>query len=270
VEEAQHLGAETLVIPRRQFNHGSTREAARRVLGTDVVVMVTPDAYARDENVLEQLVAPILARRASVAYARQVAPQDGTIFETALRRFNYPAESHVRGIEDSERFGSYMVFCSNAFAAYRSSALDEIGGFTTVLTNEDALAVAALLRRGHRIAYVAEAVVQHSHRYTLRDEFRRHWDAGYARRQHRAALAFSGRDELRGRRYARMLLATLAHERPTQLPYGIAHLTAKWLGYRIGSASQSVPLALKRSLSGQDYYWRSEDFLSGRSEPAAR
>ena len=39
VELARELGAETLVVPRRSFNHGLTREQARRCLGTPVVVM---------------------------------------------------------------------------------------------------------------------------------------------------------------------------------------------------------------------------------------
>ena len=41
VEEAERLGAETLVIPRNEFNHGATRELARRRLGTEIAVMVT-------------------------------------------------------------------------------------------------------------------------------------------------------------------------------------------------------------------------------------
>ena len=39
VEKAAELGAETLVVPRRSFNHGLTRELARRHLGTPVVVI---------------------------------------------------------------------------------------------------------------------------------------------------------------------------------------------------------------------------------------
>ena len=72
VELARELGAETLVIPRRAFNHGSTRELARRHLATDIVCMATPDAYPVDEQMLGKLVAPLLEGRASVAYARQV------------------------------------------------------------------------------------------------------------------------------------------------------------------------------------------------------
>lgn len=73
VELAEQLGAETHVIPRSSFNHGTTRELARKLLGTDIVVMMTPDAYMVDEHALEKLVRPIIEGRAGASYARQIA-----------------------------------------------------------------------------------------------------------------------------------------------------------------------------------------------------
>ena len=44
----------------------------------------------------------------------------------------------------------------------RGTSLNEIGGFDPVLTSEDYFAVAKLLLKGYKIAYVAESVVVHS------------------------------------------------------------------------------------------------------------
>lgn len=129
VEEAQRLGAETWVIPRRAFNHGVTREQVRRYLGTDIVVMITPDAYPTDPHSLQKLVDPIRSGKVSLAYGRQIPHEGAKTFEAFLRHFNYPAESHVRGIEDAPRWGVYTFFCSNSWAAYRNAALDDIGAF---------------------------------------------------------------------------------------------------------------------------------------------
>lgn len=184
VETALELGAETLVIPRPDFNHGSTREKARKHLDTDIVVMITPDAYALDTHVLERLVKPIIEGKASISYARQI-PHDGAdFFESFHREFNYPSESHIRGIEEIGRYGVYTFFCSNSCAAYSNKALDEIGGFHSTLLGEDTVAVAKLLRKGHKIAYTAEAIVKHSHRYTLMQEFKRTFDTGLARAEY--------------------------------------------------------------------------------------
>lgn len=257
VELAQSLGAETLVIPRREFNHGTTRDLARRHLKTDIVVMMTPDAYALDNSLLEKLVAPILQNKATITYARQI-PHDGAdFFESFPRQFNYPDASELRSIGDISHYGVYTFFCSNTCAAYRNSALDEIGGFGPALFGEDTVAVAKLLKGGHAIAYVAEAVVKHSHRYTLKQEFKRHFDIGLARRESRNLLLEAGKDAKRGAQFVKSMLGQLASKYPHLIPYGCLQIAFKWLGYRLGQASLHAPLWLKKTCSSQDFYWAS-------------
>ena len=70
VELATQFGVETLIVPRKDFNHGATRELARKALGTDFVVMITPDAYAVDNTVLEKLLEPLFSKKASHSHAR--------------------------------------------------------------------------------------------------------------------------------------------------------------------------------------------------------
>ena len=265
VEEAERLGAETLVIPRNEFNHGATRERGRQHLGTDIVVMVTPDCYATDEHVIGKLVAPIMDGRAGLSYARQIAHDGAGYLEQFPRRFNYPEQSQIRGLDDADRHGSFTIFCSNAFAAYRNALLDEVGGFPPVLMHEDQLAASAIMQRGHRIAYVADAIVKHSHTYTLYQEFQRYFDAGYARASYRDQFSVAGADAGHGRAFAKALFTTILRERPWLLPYAVINTATKWLGYKIGAASRNAPDWLKRRCSGQDYYWTSTFYTQGRS-----
>src|SRR6202007_3283226 len=102
--------------------------------------------------------------------------------------------------------------------------LDEIGGFSPTLSLEDVIASARLLHVGHRIAYCAYAVVAHSHRYTLAQEFRRHFDTGYVRAQQRRLLFTDGGDERRGAAYGTAMMRRLLREKPWLVPYGVAHL----------------------------------------------
>ncbi|NGX42993.1 MAG: hypothetical protein K940chlam7_01283 [Chlamydiae bacterium] len=258
IETAQELGADTLVIPRKEFNHGSTREKARKYLGTDIVVMLTPDAYAIDNQVLEKLVQPIVTAKTAVAYARQISHNETDFFEAFPREFNYPTQSHIRGLDDAKTYGIYTFFCSNSCAAYSNQALDEIGGFQSVLLGEDTVAVASLLRKGYKIAYVSEAVVKHSHRYSILEEFQRHFDTGLARNEYQHLISVGGSDSNRGKEYVREMIKRLAKEKPHLLPYAFTHIIAKWLGYTIGSFSVKAPSWLKKALSSQDFYWTSE------------
>lgn len=251
-EEAFAQGASFLSVPYHSYNHGKTREQARKALGTDIVVMVTPDAYAVDATVLEKLVAPLQEKRAALAYARQLPRKGASFFEAFPRKFNYPATSHSRGEEDRNKYGSYINFFSDSFGAYLNAALDEIGGFQEVLLGEDAIACAELLARGYKCAYVANACVHHSHAYSLKAEFQRHFDTGMARRSFTELL---GDDGQRGRAYVKQLFIELIKEKPHYLPYGIAHILAKYTGYQLGVRGDKFPIWLKRNLSSQKFYW---------------
>ena len=255
VEEAEKLGAETLVIPRNEFNHGTTREVARNYLGTEIIVMITPDAYAKDYTLIEKLTAPIKLGRASIAYARQLPHKGADVFESFSREFNYPECSHIRDINAIAQYGIYTFFCSNSCCAWKNSALSEIGGFTDVLLGEDTVAAAKLLKKGHSIAYVAEAQIYHSHRYTLWQEFQRHYDTGLAREGYRALFLGAGKDSSRGKTYTKVLFAHLVKKNKYCLPYALLQTGIKLLGYHLGRLTVNSPVCLKRMFSSQDFYW---------------
>jgi rhamnosyltransferase len=256
VETAEKLGASTLVVPRKEFNHGLTREKARMALGTEIVVMMTPDAYPISNDTLDKLVAPILEGKASLAYGRQIPHAGAGFWEAFPRAFNYGKESHFRSLKDKEKWGSYSFFFSDSFAAYNNKALEEAGGFSEALTGEDAVACAKLLLQGHTAAYVAEAVVRHSHHYSLKEEFKRHFDTGLARFSQKELLFFCGSDLRRGSAYASALFAAILKEKNYQwLPYAFFHLAAKWSGYQLGARCTKAPLFVKKLFSSQEYYW---------------
>lgn len=255
VEEARRLGAETLVVPRQAFNHGLTREKARKYLGTDIVVMITPDAYAQNLDLIEQLTAPIREGKVSVAYARQLPRRGAGVFEAFSRQYNYPSTSHVRSIKEVSLYGVYTFFCSNSCCAWKNSALDEIGGFQPVLLGEDAVAAAMLLHKGHQIAYVAEACVYHSHSYSLWQEFQRHYDTGLARKQYGGLFTSKEGDAKRGRAYTKALFRYLLDSQKIMVPYAILQTLSKWGGYQLGRLTVNAPKGVKKFFSSQDFYW---------------
>ena len=235
LEIAKELGVDTLIIPQSEFNHGTTRELARHHLATDIVVMITQDAYLSDEFTLEKLVDPLINNKAVVSYARQIPHKNAGFFESFAREFNYPPKSQLRRLEDLPTNGVFTFFCSNSCAAYINDKLDEIGGFSSVILGEDTVAVAKLIRRGYSIAYAAEALVYHSHCYSLKQEFKRSYETGMARKSYRELLAGGGSDSKRGLEYAKTMLKQLLKRSPHLIPYAVAHIFAKWLGYRLGS-----------------------------------
>jgi rhamnosyltransferase len=254
-------------LPPGVFNHGTTREFARRRLGTQVVVMLTQDVVP-EAGFLAPLVAPILSREVVVTYARQLPRPGSDVFESAPRDFNYPAAGNVRSLDNVRELGVYTFFCSDSCAAYSNEALDRIGGFKRTLTNEDYFAVAALLREGFRIRYVSDSCVTHSHRYTLRQEFERYFDTGYVRAENPWVNDLAGAAEARGTRFAAYLLKKLFVRAPWLIPYALLQTAVKWLGFRIGFLAQRLRLSAEtcRYISSQKYYWTQLSQASAVSE----
>jgi rhamnosyltransferase len=266
-EIAKRMGAEVAVIPQSEFNHGTTREKGRQILRTPIIVMVTQDAYAASPDMLEHLIKPLAENKASVSYARQIPHQGAGFFGSFSRRFNYPEVSHIRSIGDVEKYGVYTFFCSNSCAAYLDAALEEVQGFPQVLFGEDTVVVSKLLNRGHHVAYVAEAIVRHSHDYTVKQEFCRHFDMGFSRRLHQDLLALGGSDSQRGKAYVKTMLTELWRISPAQIPYACLQTLAKYCGYRLGKASMQAPLWFKKSLSSQKSYWKAEAANGSKEKP---
>lgn len=258
IEKVNQLGVRLLIVPRLEFNHGKTREYARKKINTDVVVFMTPDALLVNSASLRFLVEPILSGGSSVSYSRQLPYIGSSFYESFPRINNYPEGNEIqyRGISDISSFGAFTFFCSNSCAAYNNKDLDLIGGFRNLLTNEDYVATYDLLSFGKRIAYVPYSLVYHSHRYTLRSEFSRAFDAGYIRGQMPQLERSSGASEGAGVRYAIKFLAATLNYKVVCIPYSLLLLVVRFLGFRIGKLGVYFPRYVNARLSSQEYYWR--------------
>lgn len=263
-EMAAKFGAEVFSIPQSDFNHGTTREMARHLIGTDIVVFMTQDAIAVRDDMVSNLVAPIVAGDAAIAYARQV-PHDGAgFFERFSREFNYPPTPEIRSARDIEHIGPKTFFCSDSCCAWSNVALNSVGGFRETLTAEDVAAAARLIHAGHKIAYEAGALVKHSHHYSLSQEFRRHFDTGHFRAEHGSLLFGSGGDEKHGAAFTKEMFARLWREHPWKIPYAMLLTASKLAGYYVGYYGRWLPAGWKAHLSSQPYYWRNARIVQNK------
>lgn len=253
-ELVERMGAIYLNEPKKNYNHGLSRERGRHFVGTDIVLMVTADAVLNTD--LSPLFKPLEEGVASLAYARQLPKKGAGLFEVFPRVYNYGERSEIRSLEEKSSYGSQLIFCSDSFCAYLQRDLNEVGGFKEVLLGEDTDICARLLAAGKRVAYIAETEVFHSHTYSLLKEFQRHFDAGYMRREHlELFLKELGGDSRRGWGYAKGLFRKVLKEKPYLLGYAFLQVGAKWLGYHVGRRGHQLPLWLKQRLSSQKFYW---------------
>ncbi|MHB8247591.1 MAG: glycosyltransferase family 2 protein [Acidithiobacillus sp.] len=254
---ALEAGFELVRIARGAFDHGGTRQmAAKRLVAFDVLVYLTQDAVLASPGALAQLVAPFANSIVGVTYGRQLPRQGAGSIEAHARFFNYPPQSNMRTFADKAHMGIKAAFTSNSFAAYRTEALLAVGGFPeSLILGEDMVVAARMLQAGWAVAYVAEAQVWHSHGYTLSEEFKRYFDIGVMHQDQAWILRDFGKPEGEGSRFVRSEIAYLRGRAPWLLPSAFVRTMTKYLGYKLGQHSSSLPLLLKRNLSMHRRFW---------------
>ena len=155
----------------------------------------------------------------------------------------------------------FTFFCSNSCAAWKNDALDLIGGFKPTLTNEDYITCAELVLNGFKVSYVPNAMVYHSHDYSLWQEFKRMFDTGYVRAERPWLDIESGTATKRGFQFSKKLFSMLAKNNPFLIPYAIFQVVVKFIGFKIGNNALRFPKSIKKILSEQSYYWDSKYYL---------
>jgi len=255
---AHNAGFTVIEIAPEEFDHGATRQfASQHAPDADVLIYLTQDAFPCDPDSFRNLVSAFKDPQVGAAFGRQLPRANANPIEAHARLFNYPATSSIRSWESRHVLGFKSIFFSNSFGAYRRKALMNVGGFQSdVIFGEDTLAAAHLQRAGWKTAYVADAVVQHSHSYSIAEEFRRYFDIGVLHTREPWLLEQFGNVSGEGKRFVLSELQFLLKHGPLRIPSAVARTAAKYLGYKMGRNESRLSVQMKRSMSMNRSYWK--------------
>ncbi|CAM4362744.1 glycosyltransferase family 2 protein [Pluralibacter gergoviae] len=257
VAVATKAGFDVISITSEDFNHGDTRNKVvfNNINQFDIVIFLTQDAIPTPgftENIVQVFSDPSVA----CAYGRQLPHKDATPLAEHARRFNYPEASHICDLSNAATMGLKAVFMSNSFAAYRLSTFNKLGGFpsNTILCEDMYFAAKALLS-GYKSAYVANAVVKHSHNYTAIEEFKRYFDIGvFHTDQPWIKKEFGGA----GHEGSKFIVSEIKFISITRLPWLVKAFfnnSMKILGYKLGSKYKLFPIEFIKKFSMHKKYW---------------
>ncbi len=258
VSLARAAGFEIISISRAAFNHGGTRSfAAEQLPECEVIVFLTQDAVLAAPNALTEIVRCFADITVAVAYGRQLPHRGASPIAAHSRYFNYGSESLRKDLAAAREVGAKVYFCSNSFAAYRSSVLRQLGGFRRdLILGEDMEFAARAIMIGYANYYCADALVQHSHEYSIRQTLARYFDIGVFDSENRWMRQQFGSHSGEGIRFVRSELHYLLERDPSSIPAAIMHTAAKWMGYRLGRLQRRLPIRVRRLLSMMPDYWR--------------
>lgn len=258
VEISKKFADNVIVIPHSEFDHGGTRAKAAQIAKGEILIFLTQDALPYDENTIEKIIKVFEDEKVAVAYGRQLSYEGTNLFGKHLRKFNYGESSYIRDKRDISQYGIKTAFLSDSFAAYRKIALESIGWFKDgLILGEDTYAGARLLLAGHKIAYVAEAKVYHSHSYTVFQEFKRYFDIGVFHQCENWILEEFGKAEGEGRKYIKSEIRYLLnHGAWYLLPEFFLRNVMKYLGYKLGYKYQKLPIWMIKKMSMHHRWWK--------------
>jgi rhamnosyltransferase len=257
-ELARAAGYRVVSIARSEFNHGGTRQAAAELLQpVDILVYLTQDSILASNDAIVRLVRPFEDPSIGATFGRQQPRVEAGPIESHARVYNYPAESQVRTLAARDTLGFKAIFCSNSFAAYRTSALSAVGGFPNdIIVSEETVVFARLLLHGWKTVYVADALVRHSHHYSYKEEFRRYFDIGVLHAKEPWLLEEFGKVDREGMRFFVSQLNYLWPRHAHLIPDGVVRILIKYGGYRAGLFESKIGRSWAARLSQQKQYWQ--------------
>lgn len=255
---ASQLGCIVASVARSEFNHGGTRNKAVKMTTGDLLIFLTQDALPADPFFVTHLIAPIISGVAVASYARQIAYPGASKRETFFRSFNYPAQNEFRTQKSLLDNGVKDLMFSNVASAIRRDVFFEVGMFDEqVVMNEDMLLCARLLQGGHVICYAADALVYHSHTYSLRQIFSRYFDIGVFFVHHMTDFVYL-KVSARGETYVFELFKYLLKINAwNELFMFICETSVKFIGFYLGNYEACLPISWKRAFSMHKNYWKS-------------
>ena len=246
-------GARVHRIPPAEFGHGRTRNLGARLATAPLLVYLVQDATPESPDFLAQLLAPLDDPKVAAAYGRQIARPEADPVERFYLETVYPETPEVRAHAGGP-MGIRTMFFSNVAAVLRRAAWEQVPFDDTLIMSEDQQWAKGVLLAGWKIAYAPEAVVFHSHHYSLAQIFRRNFDSG-------ASLVGISED-----RFADMARYELAHLQAgcrtfarrrlwLQIPRFLAFEATRAAGFAAGQREKWLPRAMKRLFSLHRYHW---------------
>ena len=177
-EILKEISANYSIVEPKDFSHSLVREKVAMQSDADILVFITQDIEIRNDDWLEKLVKPIVEDEADASFSRQLTKYDN--IEKYTREKNYPEESYINTKKDVEKKGLNTFFFSDASSCVKTEVYKKLNGYDgkNLPTNEDQYLAYKLIMNDYRIKYCADSIVYHSHKFTLKQLYKRYYDTG--------------------------------------------------------------------------------------------
>ena len=238
IQRIEEAGFTYFLVPKTEFSHSLTRQKAiLEHCESDVVLMVSQDVRFVGERSVFDLCSAVSAE-VPYAFGKQICTHKS--IERYTREKNYGGESLTVGAEQIEEMQLAAFFASDAFSAYYRPIFVELGGYDSIhmMMNEDMYYAKKVIEKGLKKAYVATAVVEHSHKYKLKQLYNRYRATGEWFAQHPEFDGYKTTDS--GMKLAKYVLKRALREfNVSVLLRFLPDMTSRYLGMKKGKKKKA-------------------------------
>ena len=168
---AEAAGIRRVLPPEGKYVPGKTLNHMISKARGEYIVFNNADAIPQNKEYLKNLVAPLKDKSVNCVFANQIARKDA---------FAVVRKDYERAFGDGSISRHWHKFFSLVSSGFRREELIEHPFDETFQYSEDSQWVN---RREVKIVYVPDAIVEHSHNYTLREVEKRFFNEGVADKQ---------------------------------------------------------------------------------------
>lgn len=216
-----------------EFSHSLTRQRAIfDYCKSDVVIMMSQDVNLINDNSFYEL-AKNINGEVVYAYGKQICRKK--TIEHYIRNKNYGNITEFVGNADIERLQLKAFFASDAFSAYHRPTFIELNGYDNenMMMSEDMYYAKKILEAGYKKGYIASAVVEHSHKMTLKQLYYRYYQTGIWFKRHPEFCKFKATET--GMKLALYVLGQALKDFNVPVLFRwLPDMTARYLGMRKG------------------------------------
>jgi rhamnosyltransferase len=241
-------------IPSSAFSHGGTRNRIARLANGKLLAYLSQDACPVGTSWLADLAAAFDDPQVAGAFGRQLPRTGAGDCETYYQSYMYPSEPRRMVLEAGQRYRIADFFFSNANSMIRKAVWEQIPFPEHVIMSEDQWWAREVLRRGHALAYIPSAAVEHSHDHSPVTLFKRNFDSGASLR---------GLDETTPLESVARFVSYVGGElrylsvlgKPHVIPAALGRELMRAAGMVAGANARFLPRKARSRLSMHRYHW---------------
>lgn len=247
--------ARLIEIAPLSFTHGGARNIGAEAAKGKILVYLSQDAIPHNENWLMNLTKDFTDIAVAGVFGRQVPDRSASALEKFFLQYTYPDHRIVKTSVNPHNCALHDIFFSDVNSAIRRSEWEHNKFKEDLIMSEDQAWSKDMLLKKKKIIYAPDAVVCHSHNYTISRMIMRNFDSGLSLRDVvNASLKKSFLYEIKYLKNAALYFFK-------EKFYGYLFIVFfyeffRLFGFLSGRYSRFFPLWVKKIFSENKIYWQ--------------